>query len=1021
MTAAPDPESESCRLFPGEKADAGSLLSELAREIESAERIDMMVSFILESGLSALWPALERFARKPGAQLRLITTCYMGITSAAAVAKLAGLPCAEAKIEYRGSASRLHAKGWIFIREGERSTAFVGSSNLSRSALTTGLEWNIRVSEKEPPALFRQIQRAFEESWANPAFERFDPKRDAAKLKAALRAQAVAVKKKADSAAPVPAPFQELALGLLETERAAGHFRNLVEAATGTGKTMIAAFDFRRFLEARPGARLLYLAHKREILEQAREKFRRVLEKPDFGRVLAGGSRPADLFETPALFAMIPTMAKDCSPQAAGQDGIPEGRPVQAYAPAPETLAQPFCRAFRPDHFDYIVIDEAHHSAADTWDRVISWFEPKILLGLTATPFRMDGQDIRKYFDGMTVASIRLPEAIGWKILAPFHYFVMDDDTDLSKTRTRGGVYERKALEKAYLASLAANSGAPVIAAVRKEAARLEALGQELKAIAFCSGIEHAERLAALLRENGFRARSVTSASSEEERSSLKTALESGELQVAVTVDLYNEGIDIPAVNAVLFLRPTESLTVFLQQLGRGLRRAPGKEFLTVLDFVGAANKSYTGFAPRFRALQAEGAPSLTAGLEVGTLPGLPEGCRFSMAPRAKEWILENLRAWYTLWDQYADEVKEEIQSTHAKPSFAEFLARTGKTALGFYLEGFPTEEEKKRKAELEELPEGDPRRKELEEKPPKRGVRSRQTFARLLRDSGIIAMERPEAAVLADYEKRAARLATLNDRRLLAFLDRFLNSAEFRSGAWRYSRTADGSARPREERIWLSQFFQTFFPDHKNDHTFAEGEAGLEKQIRGLFAVDAIGDEIRDVIRSNLERATGGPAIPFCGNALQLHARYTKQAVYAAIRPFMGSDQQGVRYFPEHQTIVLFITIQKSSEYSETIQYKDALDRADNTLLHWQSQNTTASDSETGMRYASHKAEGITVQVFARHTNRLPSDDGHPFTYLGPAEFISAEGSKPMSVKWRLVFPVSEACRRELERQLIQ
>ncbi|MGO2076634.1 MAG: DEAD/DEAH box helicase family protein, partial [Pseudoalteromonas sp.] len=551
-------------LFCGSNAGL-SLESELKREILSSDKIYWLVSFIKWTGIRIFRKELEEFTRS-GRQLKVITTSYMGATDAKAVEFLASLPNTEVKLSYNTQRERLHAKSYLFLRDTGFNTGYIGSSNLSHSALTSGLEWNLKITSQEIPHIIEKSLSTFETYWASNDFEVFDGEIESkTKLNSALR--------EARGGNPptntyffdlAPFPHQQEILEQLAVERNLHQrFKNLVVAATGTGKTLISAFDFARFLNNKPDATFLFVAHRQEILQQAQASYRGVLRNGNFGELWVGGAKPAHYRQ---LFASIQTLNNQI-----------EGLSLSA------------------DYYDYIVIDEVHHIAASSYRAVLEFFSPQVLLGLTATPERHDGSDILADFGGVIAAEIRLPEAINRRHLCPFQYFAVDDDTDLRSIPWSRGRYDITQLTNLYTH----NYGR-----VNKIVQSLQEIVTDIstiKALAFCVSREHADFMCKQLLLKGISSDILTSSNSDE-RQQKQQALRSGQINVLFVVDIFNEGVDIPEVDTLLFLRPTESLTIFLQQLGRGLRLSEGKECCTVLDFVGNSRPEYD-FANKFRSL----------------------------------------------------------------------------------------------------------------------------------------------------------------------------------------------------------------------------------------------------------------------------------------------------------------------------------------------------------------------------------------------------------------------------------
>lgn len=586
-----------------------------------ARRIAIVAAFVQESGLDVLEPSI-RGALGRGAHVRLVTGDYLQITQVDALETLlmwGHLPRGEegeaatggvlesrvVEVERLGDGrASFHPKSWRFESD-DFGVAFVGSSNVSRMALGPGVEWNLRVDREQDREAYARIAEAFEALWnhATPLSSEWISAYRQRTRAAALPSPVGEVDTEELEPPPEPNEVQRAALQALARSRAEGHRRALTVLATGLGKTWLAAFDVEAFgKEVGRFPRTLILAHRAELLTQAGRTFRRMIRRS------------------------FPTV---CTTWCAGSEGDLSGELVLASVQKLSRADQ--LASLERGAFDYVIVDEVHHADAPSYRRILDRLEPRFLLGLTATPARADDGDVLGLFDDHKAYEAGTGEGIGRGLLAPFAYFGIKDDVDYTNIPWRNRRFDPEALARAVQTQL-----------------RMERMWDAWQAhagtrtLVFCASIEHANFARNWLRARGVRVEAVHSGDGSAERETALSALTNGSLDALCAVDLFNEGIDVPTVDRVVMLRPTESIVVFLQQLGRGLRCAPEKRQLTVIDFVGN-HRVFLGRVRMLLTLGRENATSVREFLEGNTDPELPAGCSVHVEVEAKELLRELL------------------------------------------------------------------------------------------------------------------------------------------------------------------------------------------------------------------------------------------------------------------------------------------------------------------------------------------------------------------------------------------
>ena len=873
---------------------------QLASEIPSADGIDVVMAFIRMTGIQPLISALAEHCGN-GKALRVLTTTYTRSTEARALDELQRIG-ADIRVSYDTSSTRLHAKAWLFHRKSGFSTAYVGSSNLTHSAQVSGLEWNVRVSGARNPAVIEKVEAVFESYWNSVDFEPYDPERFAAAVDRPAGNEPTFL------LSPIelrPEPFQERLLEEIALSRSRGHHRNLLVSATGTGKTVMAAIDYARLRESLPRARLLFVAHREEILEKSRATFQHCLRDYAFGELWVGGERPRKFDH---VFASIQSL------KAANLENLPR------------------------DHFDVVIVDEFHHAAAPTYRALLEHLQPVELLGLTATPERSDGLSVLHWFDDRIAAELRLWDAIDQHRLSPFIYYGIHDRLDLRDVPwTRGRGYDIDGLTNVLTADdIWAKF---VLAQLLRHVSDIH----KARVLGFCVSVSHARFMARVFNDAGVKARAVWGDSPEEERRTALTDLAARRITVLFSVDLFNEGIDIPEVDTLLMLRPTDSATLFLQQLGRGLRKSFGKTVCTVLDFVGHHRKEFR-FDRRLRALLGGTRKQLIDQIENG-FPFLPAGCHMELDPVASEIVIRNIRESVpTQWRAKAEELRQLARDGRSV-SLAQFLRESGLEVDDIYSNG-------RSWSELRAEAGLGPRAEDQAD------TRMRRACGRMLHIDDVVRIH-AYRAFLSNAAPDTERLS-VRDRRLL--------------------------------RMLLASMTE---------------EKTTDSAIAALWGNDAVRKELLDlleVLEAQLSHMqvplTSAPEVP-----LQIHARYTRVEILAAFgapgEVATPEWREGVKWLPEAKADLLAFTIDKSvGHFSPTTRYKDYAITP--SLVHWESQSRTREGSETGQRYQHHAERGSTILLFARLNTKERA-----FWFLGPATYVKHESEMPMAITWRLQKPM--------------
>lgn len=882
---------------------------EIKKEIKSADRIDFICSFIKWSGLRLLKEDLKKCIGQ-GIDVRVITTVYMGASDKEAIDELQNIG-AQVKVSYDTRRTRLHAKAWLFHRNTGYSTAYVGSSNLSASAQIDGLEWNVRISNIESPHLIQKFEASFESYWNSGEFKTYSATDDEKKFLSEALNQQSTVRFDQTFFDIIPYSFQQEILQKLELERLVKeNNKNLVVAATGTGKTVISAFDYKNFIKEFKGEpKLLFVAHRKEILKQSLQTFRQVLKESNFGELLVDGVQPNDWNH---VFASI--------------QSLHSGK-----------------FKFAPDHFDVVIIDEFHHAEANTYQRLLDYVVPKYLLGLTATPERSDGKNVMDFFGGKATAELRVWDAIEKGLLAPFQYFGVHDNTNLSNVTWVRGRYDKKELENLYTTS------DDRIAFIEKELKDKIKNPFAMKALGFCVGVQHAEYMELKFNEMGIPSISLSGNSDRETRDSAISELRKGKISAIFTVDLFNEGIDIPEVDTILFLRPTESSILFTQQLGRGLRLSEGKECLTVLDFIGYSNKKFS-YAKKFSALVNIHGRKLIRQVE-NDFPILPTGCAVELDKVSQEIVLNNIK------DSIASN-RSQIVSLYnqvERPNtLQQFLEKTELRLEDFY--------------------------------------KNNLYFTQLKRESGIIDTEQTKEE--KTFGRSIIRSIHIDSISRLKWGMKF----------FKYSKEPNIKDLDNSESSYLSMWAANFGE--------GEEISDIDKLMQRFWKYPLLVQEYQDLMSCLLNEVGHKTKLweNLHNIHLEVHAKYSRDEIMAAFKDIRNGmlylPREGVYYHKDTKCNLLFVTLNKSEkDYSPSTMYQDYA--ISDTLFHWQTQSNTRPTTKKGIRHLEHKEKGITPLLFIRNQKQDERRETEPYFFVGPVDINKWEGSQPIDIVWQVKEPL--------------
>jgi len=938
------------------------LLPHLLSNFSEASRVDIAVAFTFLSGVKLLEPYLRELLDR-GGRLRFLTGDYLGVTDADALMVVQDL---EGDVHRRifetgEGPTSFHPKTYIFHYKSDYGIAFVGSSNLSETALRGGIEWDFKVVSSRDPAGFADVVEAFEKLFLNPrtrelSYEWIEQYRPRHRKVVADYLHDLDVPMEPPPPAVTPHSIQKEALIKLEDTRRAGNKAGLVVLATGLGKTWLAAFDTNR-----PDfGRVLFVAHHEEILAQAMQTFRRI--RPDAR--LGNYDRNSKDTRADVLFASIQTLGK-----------------------------QVHLERFQPTSFDYVIIDEFHHGWAPTYTRLIDYFEPKFLLGLTATPERTDGGDLLSLCQENLVYRCDLGEGIRRRQLCPFQYFGVPDEVDYRNIPWRSNRFDEERLTTAVATQSRADNA---LEQYRKRAGK--------RTLAFCVSQRHADFMAGHFRQAGIRAAAVHSGENSDPRAKSLEDLKRGDLDIVFAVDMFNEGVDLPTLDTVLMLRPTESKIVWLQQFGRGLRTAGDKTHLTVIDYIG----NHRTFLLKPLTLLQELLPLKPSDAEIwkaleslqeGTLE-LPPGCEVTYDLES----VEILRGLLKVSSKPGEAVREYYQ---------EFKERNGQrpTAVEAFHDGFS----------------------------PRHVRGSYGSWLKFVDSMGDLTVgQQSVLKTCTDFLDELENTPMTRSYKMLVMkallrLDRIPGQIEISELAREVGKLAATSSRLRSDLSVAPEDINRLKTLLKKDPIKAwigtkdtNGKPYFTFEVdvfRTMFSVsDAERESFRELTREivewrlaeKLER--NGEILDSESNETQHPPQRTANLELweplqkKQIPPLFGlrfsTGNWNAGFVPTANHIFLLVTLEKESK-TANFQYQDRFITKDK--FQWQSQNRTTQASKNGREIRNHVKLGIKVNLFVRRSAKTPNGTGAPFYYCGEVEFIEWHGEKPITVQWRLKNPLPE------------
>ena len=934
----------------------------LKKELFTCKKFLFIVSFIKYSGIQLLISTFDEL-EKMGIKGEIITSVYLNITDSKALRKLLCYKNIKVKI-YNNSKESFHTKAYLFQKE-KYHTCIIGSSNISQSALYSAEEWNVKITDNDFFNIYERSINQFKKLWnSNEALElteEFVNKYE--EYKKYNTPQETFDYKKSENIEGkfLPNSMQEEILENLKYTRKSGNRKGIVIAATGTGKTYLAAMDIKNFFEKTKNKNkmtFLFIAHREELLENAINVCEIILNenRERFGRVYSG-YRETD---KEMIFATVQSIRKQFE-------------------------------IFPKDYFRYIVIDEFHHASAESYEKIISHFSPDFMLGLTATPERMDGKDILELCDYNVVGEIGLKKAMEKDLIVPFHYFGVNDETiDYEDIPYNNGKYD----EYKLLKKLSDNKRVEYIVNKIKV---IGYDGKKMSCIAFCENIEHALYMKTEFEKYGYISDLLTSKTNSTERSKILKKFKDKMIEILCVVDILNEGIDIPDINLLLFLRPTLSSTIFIQQIGRGLRKNLYKDFVTIIDFIGNHKKDYLITKVFSEEINEKGflydkKEKIINEIrnQFSNIPGasyieLDRICQERIIDKIEKINFSSKAALKEMYLDYKYEIgkeKHEILNISDFNSNIKLLLELILRLGSFYQAQIQFENprffEKNllNNSEIEFLA-------YMEKKLTLSEPFTYLIIKKLLewnfegqKNSNFEIQYLTKEILIKEYDKYV--------NRKYKFCKTFLINRIFNELI--------------EDSI-LKNTVYGYRLTNKYQEMFYRGNTHFLTRIKELLILG-----LNEFKKNNLEE--------FNNNILITYKEYMRTELQILLDSKVPKGSWRAGYANTETDICLFITNDKSHIIQENLKYDNSLHS--DKIIQWISQPKTFHDSSVGQMFIKHNEKGIKVHIFIRKFAFI-NNRTNPFIYLGTADYYSSYGDKPMTILWKLKTGIPQQLIQEL------